>query len=148
MKKVLLLTFIGFSYVTKAQKSIEDETIYTTVGVAPQFSGGSGALSKFICENITIPSEISTDKKLNTVFIKFIVEKDGSIKKPEIVKGINTAFNQEAIRVINLMPQWKAGGMKKYGIWVPLRAYMIILVKFFQNKIDCETSYNQTIREK
>jgi hypothetical protein len=148
MKKVLLLTLLCFTYATKAQKNKEDELIYTTVETVPVFEGGYKALYSFVCENINPPKDIPKHKRLSKVFIKFVVEKDGTVSSPEIVKGINDQCNNEAIRVINLLPKWQAGGMKKYGIWKPLRVYMTLPINFFQNKFDCEASYNQAIIKK
>ncbi len=146
MKKLLLLAFLSFAYATKAQKSTEDETIYTTVDTNPIFPGGHKALLSFICENINPPKDIPTDKRLNKVFIKFVVEKDGSVSHPEILLSVNDECNKEAIRVINLLPKWQAGGMMKYSVWKPLRVYYVVPVVFFQNKSDCEKSYSQSLR--
>lgn len=148
MKKVLLLLFLGITINTNAQKSTEDETIYTTVDAPPIFPNGYKALYAFICENINPPKDIPTDKRLNKVFIKFVIEKDGSVGLPEIIKGINDDCNKEAIRVINILPKWQAGGMVKYGIWKPLRVYFTVPVAFFQNKSDCEKSYSQAFIKK
>jgi hypothetical protein len=146
MKKVLLLALLCFGFGVKAQKSTEDETIYTTVDTPPIFSGGHKALLSFICENINPPKDIPTDKRLNKVFIKFVVEKDGSVSHPEILIGASDECNKEAIRVINSLPKWQAGGMMKYGVWKPLRVYYMVSVAFFQNKSDCEKSYSQSLR--
>jgi periplasmic protein TonB len=146
MKKLLLLAFLSFAYAIKAQKSTEDETIYTTVDTPPIFHGGYKALYTFMCENINPPKDIPTDKRLNKVFIKFVVEKDGSVALPEIIRGVSDECNKEAIRVIGLLPKWQAGGMMKYGVWKPLRVYYIVSVAFFQNKSDCEKSYSQLLR--
>ena len=146
MKKVLLLVLLCFAYATKAQKSNEDETIYTTVDTPPIFPNGHKGLFTFICENINPPKDIPTDKRLNKVFVRFVVEKDGSVTYPEIITGVSDECNKEAIRVINLIPKWQAGGMMKYGIWKPLRVYITVPVAFFQNKTDCETSYSQSFK--
>lgn len=146
MKKLLLFTLLGFAYTANAQKSTEDETIYTTVDTPPIFPNGHKGLFTFICENINPPKEIPTDKRLNKVFIKFVVEKDGSVSHPEILLGVSDECNKEAIRVVNLLPKWQAGGMMKYSVWKPLRVYYTVPVAFFQNKTDCEMSYSQSIR--
>ncbi len=146
MKKLLILALLCFGFATKAQKSTEDETIFTTVDTPPIFPNGHKGLFTFICENINPPKDIPTDKRLNKVFIKFVVEKDGSVSHPEIMRGVSDECNKEAIRVINLLPKWQAGGMMKYGVWKPLRVYYIVPVAFFQNKTDCEKSYSQSLR--
>ncbi len=145
MKKLLLLTFLGITFVAKAQKSVEDEPIYTSAETNPVYLGGNEALFKFICENLNTPKDVPTDNKLNKVFIKFVVEKGGQVTHPEIMKGINDECNKEAVRVVNLL-KWQAGGMKKYGIWQPLRVYMFVPITFHQNKAACENAYSQLFK--
>jgi Gram-negative bacterial TonB protein C-terminal len=146
MKKVMLLALLIFGFGVNAQKSTEDETIYTTTEKNPVYVGGLKALYSFFCENIKSPKDIPTDKRLNKVFVKFVVEKDGSVTHPEIMRGVSDDCNKEAIRVINLLPKWQAGGMMKYGAWTPQRIYFMVPVAFFQNKTDCEKSYSQSLR--
>lgn len=45
------------------------------------------------------------------VLVKFIVEEDGRIANPEILKGVDQYFNKEALRVVSEMPRWKQPGM-------------------------------------
>ena len=59
MKKVILLTLLCLGYAIKAQKSREDESIYTSVETAPVFNGGYKALYSYVCENINIPIRYS-----------------------------------------------------------------------------------------
>lgn len=135
--------------VTMAQKNTSDSLIYTTSDVSPTYPQGFQALYSFICSNINVPvSEIPTGKNRNTVFIKFVVEKDGSISNYEKMMGTNKTCDTEAIRVAKLMSSWNPGGMNKFNKFQPLRMYMIIPIKFFKNISDCEASYNQTFTKK
>ena len=43
------------------------------------------------------------------VLIIFIVDKDGKIVDPTILKGVHSALNEEALRLVKLMPDWKPG---------------------------------------
>jgi periplasmic protein TonB len=148
MKKVLLLAVLGITFNANAQKSKEDNNIYTTVETPPTFPNGYKALCSFFCDNINPPKDIPTDKRLNKVFLRFVIEKDGSVTNPEIIRGIDTACDQEAIRVIKLLPKWEPGGITKYQKWIPLRVYFTVPLAFYQNKSDCEKSYNQAFIKK
>lgn len=148
MKKICVLILICFSFAIKAQKNLKEEPIYSTAGTAPRYPEGDRALFTFICQNLVIPSEPLTEKNKNTVMARFVVETDGNVTHPEIMKGIGTAYDKEALKVVNLLPKWEAGGETKYGQWRPLRMYMTIPIKFFQNFSACEASYNQIFTKK
>jgi periplasmic protein TonB len=146
MKKLLLLALLLFGFGVNAQKTNEDNAIYTAVEIAPAFPNGFKALYHYFCENTVVPKFIPNQDKVNSVIIRFVIEKDGSVTYPEIIRGINDECDKEALRVIKSMPKWEAGGMNKYSNWKPLRCYMTVLIKFFQNKSDCEKSYSQSLR--
>ena len=78
----------------------------------PEFPGGPDSLFTFIRQNLQWPNvpEDWTD----TILVEFIVEVDGSITNPQVKVSQHQEFNEEAIRVIRLMPKW---------IWNPSRCY-------------------------
>lgn len=75
----------------------------------PEYPGGDAALNKFITTNFNYPKDQQkTDPPLtNKIYVQFTVASDGTIKNPKILKGINTTLDNEAIRVVKLMPKWK-----------------------------------------
>lgn len=149
MKKLCFIALFCCSLVTMAQKGTSDTLIYTTTDVSPTYPQGYKALYSFICSHINVPvSEIPTGKNINTVFIKFVVEKNGSISNYEIMKGINKTCDAEAMRVAKLMSNWNPGGMNKFNKFQPLRTYMFIQIKFFKSFSECEASYNQIFTKK
>lgn len=144
MKKICFIILFGCSLASTAQKSTADTLIYTTTDVWPSYPQGYKTLYSFICANVSVPvSEIPPEKNKNTVYIKFVVEKDGSTSNYEIMKGINKTCDAEAMRVAKLMSSWNPGGTNKYNKFKPLRMYMTIPINFFQNFSSCEASYNQ-----
>ena len=58
--------------------------------------------------------------------ITFIIEKDGSIGEPEVVKSVNPYLDKEALRVISAMPKWKPGSQNGK----PVRVKYTIPVNF------------------
>jgi len=144
MKKICFIALFCFSLVAVAQKNTSDSLIFTTTDVWPIYPQGYKALYSFICSNINVPaSEIPTEKNKNTVFIKFVVEKDGSMSNYTIMKGINKTCDAEAMRVAKLMSNWNPGGTNKFNKFQPLRTYMFIPIKFFKSFSTCVASYNQ-----
>ena len=146
MKKLYFIVLFCCSLATMAQKSTSDSLIYTSTDVWPTYPQGFQALYSFICSNINVPaSEIPTEKNKNTVYVRFVVEKDGSTSNFEVMRGINKVCDAEAIRVAKLMSSWNPGGTNKYNKFKPLRMYMTIPIKFFKNISDCKATYNQII---
>jgi len=103
--------------------SISNRKVYDIVDVMPEFPGGNDSLMKFLLNNLRWPNEADC---IGSVYISFIVAPDGNITNKKILKGICEPFDNEALRVINLMPRWNAG--KLNGIAVPVR--FVIPIKF------------------
>jgi protein TonB len=79
------------------------------VSEPPVFPGGDGALMKFINENIRYPEEAINNNVSGRVVLRFVVSTDGSVKRIEVIKGVDPLLDGEAIRVISLLPKWKPG---------------------------------------
>ena len=87
----------------------EVEEIFMVVEDAPEFPGGTEALLKYLREHIKYPPICRENNIQGRVLVSFVVNKDGSIVDPEIVKGVNPSLDKEALRVIAGMPNWKPG---------------------------------------
>ena len=77
--------------------------------VAPEFPGGIPALMKFLAQNVKYPTDAQKAGKQGRVIAQFVVTTDGSVADVKIIRGIDPSLDQEAVRVIKAMPQWKPG---------------------------------------
>ena len=84
----------------------QDEDYVITVEQMPEFKGD---LLKFLSKKVRYPKSALENKIEGKVIVQFIIEKDGSISNVEIVKKAGWGMDEEAIRVIKLMPNWKPG---------------------------------------
>lgn len=85
-----------------------EEEIYTIVEVQAEFPGGFHELSKFIQLNLKYPDNARALLLGGKAFLKFVVNEEGSINDVEILKSTgNKEMDNEAIRVVNLMPKWE-----------------------------------------
>lgn len=107
-------------------KKHEPEQIFTAVEQQAQFPGGQGALMKFLSSNIRYPESAQQNDIQGRVIVKFVVEKDGSIGQAQVVKGVDRALDQEALRVVKKMPRWQPG--KNNGVAV--RSWFMLPVTF------------------
>lgn len=87
------------------------EYIYDMRGipVAPVFKGGSEGLGKWIEEHIQYPAAAAKSKIEGRVIVEFIIDKNGAVTAPKVLRGINDALNNEALRVIKSLPRWTPG---------------------------------------
>lgn len=95
------------------KKPSENDTLHISA-VMPEFPGGAQKLMSFIARNIQYPKEIAQGEAgaQGRVIVQFIVDKDGNIINPRIVRGVDPYLDKEALRVVNLMPKWKPGKLE------------------------------------
>lgn len=108
------------------KKPLEPEKIEKIVDQMPEFSD----LAKFIGENLRYPQFAKENGTSGTVYLTFVVEKDGSITDVKTLRGIGDGCEQEATRVVKLMPKWKPGINHN----VPVRVQCTLPIKFTLNK--------------
>lgn len=92
--------------------------IFTVVEDMPTFPGGEEARMKYLMENIKYPEEARTKGIQGTVYVTFVVEKDGSISNVKVLRGIGGGCDEEAIRVVSKMPNWKPGKQRGKAVRV------------------------------
>ncbi len=87
----------------------QEEEIFQVVEHMPEFPGGMAALMKFLGKNIKYPTIAQENGTQGRVIVQFVVNKDGSIVDPVVVRSVDPYLDKEALRVIKSMPKWKPG---------------------------------------
>lgn len=93
----------------QTQQAAEDNSIYSYVQNSPQYPGGESALNEYLRINLSYPSSAKANRTSGKVYTSFIVNKDGSISNAEITQDLGNGCGEEALRLINNMPNWSAG---------------------------------------
>ena len=75
----------------------------------PEFPGGTEALAKWMNENLKYPAAAEEDSIQGRVLCQFTIECDGSISNVHVLLSVDPLLDQEAERVIKMMPKWKPG---------------------------------------
>ena len=144
MRKIFLtlvvLFCIGFGAAAQTD-NLNDTAIFPydmflAVEHEPEFPGGIDSLYAFLNKNVRYPKEAIEKRIEGKVFVRFIVEKDGSITLAHILRDIvygseeadrlaaELGCGAEVIRVINMMPKWKPamhnGKVVRYRFIVPI----------------------------
>ena len=97
----------------------EEETqIFTVVENDPEFPGGMEALYKYLSENIKYPQLARENNITGRVYVTFVVERDGSIANPRVLRDIGGGCGAEAIRVVKAMPKWTPGKQRGKAVRV------------------------------
>ena len=109
-----------------------NDTIYNVVDQMPEFPGGTEAMMHYVADNVKYPEEAKDKDISGRVFISFVVEKDGSVSNVEVKRGIGGGCDEEAVRVISAMPNWKPG--KKDGKPVRVNYMMPIVFKLTEGQ--------------
>jgi TonB family protein len=117
---------IIFAPTMDRQIDSKPDEVFTYAEVMPKFPGDT--LQNFLRSNIKYPQVCMDANKQGTVYIRYTVEKDGSVTNVKEAKGVPGApeFTQEAIRVVRSFPKQTPGLMNGR----PVRIEMTIPVKF------------------
>ena len=110
----------------------DNDSIYDSVDEMPEFPGGMEAMMKYISENVKYPEKAKDKEIQGKVYVRFVIEKDGSISEVEALRRIGGGCDEEAIRVVKAMPKWKPG--KQDGKAVRVSFILPIIFKLTENK--------------
>lgn len=108
------------------EEEVAEKEIFTVVETSPSFPGGDEARIRFLTNNIRYPQEARDAGISGTVYITFVVERDGSTSDVRVLRGIGGGCDEEAVRVIKMMPEWSPG--KQRG--KPVRVQFNMPIKF------------------
>ncbi|MEM6804639.1 MAG: energy transducer TonB [Bacteroidota bacterium] len=87
----------------------QDEKIYNKVDIPPKPSIGLKGWKKYLKDNLHYPEKAKDAKVEGTVLVQFVVNEDGTISAPLILKGIGFGCDQEAQRLLKESPKWNPG---------------------------------------
>ena len=75
----------------------------------PEFPGGPMELMKWLTKNLRYPSQALSQKQQGEVVVQFIINRDGTLTDFKVTKSAGTALDNEALRVMRMMPKWTPG---------------------------------------
>ena len=100
------------------QTNTAQDEIFMVVEEMPEFPGGQNELMNFIAKSVKYPVDAQRNGIQGRVVCTFVVDASGSIINPEIVRGIDPSLDNEALRIIHLMPKWKPGRQRGQAVSV------------------------------
>ena len=108
------------------ENETSSEQPFTIVERMPDFPSGYDGMMRFIKMNLKYPVEAAKNGITGTVYVRFVIKKDGTVSDVSILRGVHPLLDNEAMRVVRMMPKWKPG--MQNGKPVPV--YFTIPVKF------------------
>ncbi|MFB0945018.1 MAG: energy transducer TonB [Spirosomataceae bacterium] len=128
--KYLFCLFFSTFYVTVLAQSIDstkqEMSIYHFTDGAPKFPDGTSAMYKWIVKNLKYPEEAFNKRIQGKVYVKFVIEADGSVSKPNVLKRVYEELYEEACRIICSFPKWQPATLSGK----PVRTYFTMPITF------------------
>lgn len=107
MKKLIVLSLLSLLFV--APTFAQQKEFVVEAHTRAVFADGEKAMYDYMRENITYPADAKEAKIQGTIFVEFIVEKDGKISNARVMRGENPSLQAEALRFVKTMPNWTPG---------------------------------------
>ncbi len=105
MKKIILF----LSLLISLDAICQNDPVYQVVEQQPEFQGGHLTMYNYLKTNLIYPQAALKRQIQGKVFMSFIVEKNGQLSDITILKGLGYGCDEEAVRLLETMPLWKAG---------------------------------------
>lgn len=108
------------------EKEVDEIVPYYLLEEYPEFPGGETKMYEFISNNTKYPKICKENGIEGKVYVQFIVDESGKIKNIEIIRGIDTNLDKEAIRIVSSMPDWKPARQRTK----PVKTTFILKINF------------------
>ena len=105
-------------YVEVEEEEVEEEAIpFQLVEEKPSFQGGdANQFSKWVNSRLQYPEIAKENGVQGRVTLQFTVEKDGTVTKVRVLRGVDPSLDKEAVRVVSMSPKWKPGKQRDRAV--------------------------------
>ncbi|MBQ9666325.1 MAG: energy transducer TonB [Bacteroidaceae bacterium] len=104
----------------------DEGEIWEIVEQNPEFPGGPRAYLQYRAKYLRYPKEAKKKGIKGRVLVQFVVNKDGSLEPPTILRSVDPLLDAEALRFVRSMPKWKPGNLRG----IPVRVKYTLPVDF------------------
>lgn len=129
MRKLIFLALTGIAMcfnLAKAQNNQNKVYDFVSVEKQPAFPGGISKFYDYLAKEMKYPDAAKKNKTQGKIFASFIVEKDGTLTDVQVIRGLTTETDAEALRVLRKSPKWQPAQQKG----IPVRVKYNIAVNF------------------
>lgn len=107
-----------------------NDTTYYAYEIAADFPGGRAAMMKFLATEMKYPTDSFKNQIQGKVYLRFVIDVDGSVINVRVARGVNEELDAEAVRAVRNMPKWSPGKIDGK----PVRSYFDLPVNFSLSK--------------
>ncbi len=123
----------------EAGRQLKGTPVFEVAEEMPEFPGGGmSAFMDYIKKNMRYPASAKEYGMQGRVVVQFVVDKDGSIKEPKLLRSVDKELDAEALRLISGMPKWKPG--KQNGQPVAVRYTVPVMFRLDGDKLEDASS--------
>ena len=94
--------------------------IYFAADEMPVFPGGTAAMLTFLSRKINYPAAALDRSVSGKVHVAFVVDPEGHLHDPHVVRGLGYGLDEEALRLVRIMPWWTPGRVQGRAVWVSM----------------------------
>jgi len=124
----------------KAKPASQNEVNgYVVVDQMPEYPGGQEGLRNFLARNVRYPIEALQRGIQGRVYVNFVIDENGDVTNIKIARGVHKSLDQEAVRVVKLMPKWTPGMQDGK----PVKVSYTAPISFKQEIINTRSNWNQ-----
>ena len=109
-----------------AAPAVYPDSVYVNPEVRPRFAGGDKAFGAYLSKNIRYPQQALQRRVSGRVFVNFVLNAQGRVQDAHVVSGPGNGLNDEALRLVWLMPPWEPARVNG----VPVRVACTIPIGF------------------
>ncbi|GAB3637741.1 hypothetical protein GCM10027422_33310 [Hymenobacter arcticus] len=102
------------------------DSIFVNPQIIPQFKGGEEALTGYMTKNMRFPEAAKFQRITGKVYVRFVVSAEGRITDATVARGRGYGLDEEALRLVWLMPPWQPGRQQGH----PVRVSCTIPIEF------------------
>ena len=103
-------------------------TVYFAADEMPAFPGGTAAMLAFMSHKINYPAQALDRQLSGKVHVTFVVDPEGHLHEPHVVRGLGYGLDEEALRLVRIMPWWTPGRVKGQPVWVSVTLPIVFRV--------------------
>ena len=111
---------LDHSETSPAPVALAKPAVYFVGDEMPTFPGGDGALLKFLNARINYPAAALDHNLSGKVHVAFTVDPQGHLHDPHVVRGLGPGLDEEALRLVRIMPWWNPGLVHGQPVWVSI----------------------------
>lgn len=118
---------IGDEVFIEGEVEVEEE-IFEFVTKDATYIGGTVAMQQFINDVVVYPDEARRFNEQGTVYVSFVVEKDGSVSNVKVERGVSNALDREAKRVVRSFPKWNPAELNFANVRARVRLPIVFVL--------------------